>query len=98
MLINEDEQKAFRELLYENQKLMTENNQLLKMIHKRSVWAFWMNVFWYMVLFGVPFLLYFYVIEPYFTTFAQALVSMQDGLENVPGWSQFYSSIGGGGE
>ena len=98
MLIDKDEQQALHELLLENQRLMTENNLLLRKMQRRSVWSFWMSMVWYFIILGAPFILYYYVIEPYFTSFALSLQGFGEGLENIPGWKQLNSVIGGGGE
>ncbi len=98
MLVDTDQQQALHVLLLENQRLLTENNQLLKKMHKRSSVTFWINIVWFMILLGAPFVLYFYVIEPYFKPIAEAIQSLQGSLQDVPGWKQFYSAIGGGSE
>ncbi|MCB9812111.1 hypothetical protein H6778_00430 [Candidatus Nomurabacteria bacterium] len=98
MLPETDEHKQMRELLLENQRLLTENNQLLKKMNKRSLISFWFRVAWTLILIGAPFVVYYYVVEPYFTSLGSSFQIFQSGLQEVPGWKQFYQAIGGGAE
>ena len=83
------------EMAIENQKLLVENNQLLKKMHKASVISLWLRVIWFLIIIGIPFVLYFYIIEPYFTSLGSSFETFQDGLQEVPGWKQFYEAVGG---
>ncbi len=96
MLPDHDEHRELRELILENQRLLTENNQLIKKLNRRSVLAFWFRMFTFLILIGAPFVLYFYVIEPYFTSLGSSFETFQQGLQEVPGWKQFYQAISGG--
>lgn len=98
MLPDHTELQSLRELVLENQRLLTENNQLLKKLNHRSVLAFWFRMITFLILIGAPFLLYFYVIEPYFTSLGSSFETFQQGLQEVPGWKQFYQAISGGRE
>ena len=44
---------------------------------------------------GIPFVFYYYVIEPYFSSLGSSFQTFQDGLQEVPGWKQFYEAVGG---
>jgi len=81
--------------MLENQRLLTENNQLLKKLNRRSVLSFWFRLVWLMFIIGLPFVLYFYVLEPYFNSFGSSFQTFQDGLQEVPGWKQFYAAMKG---
>lgn len=96
MLPDRDEQQQIRELILENQRLLTENNQLLKKMNRRSVIGFWLRLAWFLFILGIPFVLYFYVIQPYFESLGSSFETFQQGLQEVPGWKQFYQAIGGG--
>lgn len=96
MLPDTNEQQQIRELILENQRLLTENNQLLKKMNRRSVIGFWIRLVWFMFILGLPFVLYFYVIQPYFESLGSSFETFQQGLQEVPGWKQFYQAIGGG--
>ena len=96
MLPDKDTQQQLHELMLENQRLLTENNQLLNKINRRSIWSFWFRLAWMMVLIGIPFVLYFYVIEPYFSALGSSFETFREGLQEVPGWKQFYEAVRGG--
>jgi len=93
MLPDINEQNVLQELMLENQRLLTENNQLLKKMHKQAVWGLWMRVFSFLVFIGAPFVLYYYFIEPYFTSLGSSFETFQTGLQEVPGWKQFYNAL-----
>ena len=95
MEINKSENQMLHEMAIENQKLLVENNQLLKKMHKASVISLWLRVIWFSIIIGIPFVLYFYIIEPYFTSLGSSFETFQDGLQEVPGWKQFYEAVGG---
>ena len=58
--------EEMQDLLEKNAELLEENNQILKKIHRNAVWGFWLRIAWYVILVGLPFALYYLVIEPYF--------------------------------
>lgn len=95
MLPDKDDHQLLHELMLENQRLLTENNQLLQKINRRSVVSFWFRVMWFLIIIGAPFLLYFYIIEPYFTSLGSSFQTFQQGLQEVPGWKQFYQAVSG---
>lgn len=71
--------------LEHNEQLLEENNELLKKIHRNGVWAFWIRVAWYIVLIGLPFALYFYILEPYFTALGSNYDTFKAGINEIPG-------------
>lgn len=90
-----------REILLENQQLMAENNILLKKLHRNAMWTFWVRIAWFLFIIGLPFVLYFYIIQPYFSALGSSFEVFQAGLQEIPGWKQFYDAIQsgpGGGE
>ena len=95
MLPEKDELSDLRELMLENQRLMIENNLLLKKIRKAAIIAFWVRLVWTLVLIGAPFVVYYFVIEPYFESMGSSFETFQTGLQEIPGWKQFYQSVQG---
>lgn len=98
---DKNEQQLLHELMLENQRLLTENNELLKKIRRAGLISFWFKIVWILIILGAPFLLYFYVVEPYFTSLGSSFEVFQKGLQEVPGWKQFHEAAGniyGGGE
>lgn len=94
MLPNKDEHQLLQELMLENQRLLTDNNQLLKKMYRRSVINFWFRIASTLIFIGVPFVLYYYVIEPYFENMGSSFSTFQEGLQEIPGWKQFYEASG----
>ena len=95
MLPDKNEHQLMQELLLENQRILNENNELMKKLNRRSLWSFWFRVVWFLIIIGAPFLLYFYIIEPYFTSLGSSFQTFQAGLQEVPGWKQFYEAMSG---
>lgn len=91
MIPKKDEHQILQELLLENQRLLAENNELLKKIHRSAIWSFWLKFVWFMIIIGAPFILYYYLIEPYFNSFGSSFEQFQEGIKEIPGWKQFYS-------
>lgn len=96
MLPDKDEHQLLQELMLENQRLLAENNTILRKLKKWSIVSFWLRLVWTLILIGLPFVLYYYVIEPYFTTLGSSFAEFEEGLREVPGWKQFYEQISGG--
>jgi len=90
------EEHALREILLENQRLLIENNQLLHKLRRSSVWAFWWRLISFALLIGAPFVLYYFVIEPYFISLGSSFETFRAGLHEIPGWKQFYDAAQGG--
>jgi hypothetical protein len=78
-----------KELLKQNAELLRENNKILKKIHRNDVIGIWIRIIWYVLLIGLPFALYFYVLEPYFTALGSSYSTFSAGMQEIPGWKQF---------
>ena len=75
--------------LEKNSELLEENNRLLRKIHRNGLLTFWMRMLWYILLIGLPFALYFYVLEPYFTALGSNYEVFKAGIQEIPGLKQF---------
>ena len=95
MLPHKDEHQLLQELILENQRLLSDNNQLLRKIHRTSVFNFWFRIVSILIFIGAPFVLYFYVLEPYFESMGSSFSTFQEGLQEIPGWKQFYQAARG---
>jgi hypothetical protein len=95
MLPDKDEHQLLHDLMLENQRLLSENNQLLHKLHSRALWSFWLKVVWFLVIIGAPFILYYSVVEPYFNSLGSSFEVFRDGIQEVPGWKQFYEAAKG---
>jgi hypothetical protein len=51
-------------LILGNQRLLAENNELLKKMHRSAVRHFWLNVIWIIFLLGAPLVLLYQFIMP----------------------------------
>lgn len=92
MLPEKTEQQLLRELVLQNQRLLSENNQLLKKMRQLGLINFWLKLLWTLIFLGAPFLLYYYVVEPYFDSMGSSFSTFQEGLQEIPGWKQFYEA------
>jgi len=93
MIPDKDDRQLLHETLKENQRLLSENNELLRKMMRRSTWSMFLRVLWLLIILGAPFALYYYVIEPYFDTVGESLRTLNEGMMVVPGWSQFTEAI-----
>jgi membrane protein insertase Oxa1/YidC/SpoIIIJ len=91
-----DSHEKIEELLKQNAELLQENNALLKKMHRNAVWGFWIRIVWYAVLIGLPFALYFYVLEPYFTALGSDYEIFKTGMQELPGLKTLIGAFGTG--
>ena len=82
-----------KHLLEKNTELLRENNVLLKKIHRHNVIGAWFKLLWFVVLIGLPFALYFYVLEPYFTALGSSYEIFSAGMQEIPGWKNFIQTL-----
>ena len=88
-----DTQTELKRLMEQNAELLKENNVLLKKIHRNAVWVFWLRIAWYILLIGMPFALYFYILEPYFNALGASFEVFSAGMQEIPGWKQLNNAI-----
>ena len=74
-------------LLKENTALAQANNRLLKKMHRNAIIEMWLRILWYAILIGLPFALYFYILEPYVKTFGSSFEQIRTGA--FPGIEMF---------
>ena len=73
------------ELLKENANLSKENNELLRKMYKYDMITFWLRLAWYGILIGLPFAIYFYFLEQYFSAFGSNYELFRQGIGEIPG-------------
>jgi hypothetical protein len=78
-----------------SRKIIEENNKLLHRLDRNARWAFWLQVVWYMLLIGLPFAVYFYVLGPYFEALGSSYETFSAGMQEIPGWKLFHEYVGG---
>lgn len=90
---NEHTHQEIQRLLQENHRLLAENNTLLKKIHRNALIEFGVRICWYVLLIGLPFALYFYMIEPYFTAIGFSFETLLLGMQELPFYENFVEAI-----
>lgn len=88
-----DTHAEIKELLLQNAELLKDNNKLLKKIHRNGLVEFWIRTCWYVLLIGLPFALYFYILEPYFTAMGSSYEVFSAGMQEIPGVKQFLEAL-----
>tara|TARA_B100001146_G_C16103960_1_gene400645 strand:+ start:704 stop:964 length:261 start_codon:yes stop_codon:yes gene_type:complete len=71
--VTREEIEDIEEVMIKNQTLLEENNRLLKKINRSNMWAFWLRLLWIAIILGVPFIIYYYLLGPYFELFGVQL-------------------------
>lgn len=84
--VTREEVNELEDLVIQNQALLAENNKLLKKIHRSNTWAFWLRILWIGILLGLPFLLYYYIIAPYYQSLDSAFQFFGVELPTIPTW------------
>ncbi len=82
---NHPELEKLEKILEQNAEIVKQNNEILRKMYRYGLISFWLKIFWYAVLIGMPFALYFYVLEPYFNAFGSSYDNFIDGLNELPG-------------
>ncbi len=72
-------------LLRENTELSKQNNELLRKLYRHSIAGLWFRIVWYAILIGMPFAVYFYLLEPYFEAFGANYETFREGMAEIPG-------------
>jgi hypothetical protein len=72
-------------LIRENAVLVRENNELLKKIYRHSMVGLVLKFVWFAIIIGLPFAVYFYLLEPYFEVFGANYEVFKAGIGEIPG-------------
>lgn len=78
-----------KKMLEKNTRLLEDNNKILHKLYRNALIGFWLRILWYVVLIGLPFALYFYILEPYFELLGSSYQEFSEGMAEIPGWKQF---------
>jgi hypothetical protein len=84
-MANPEEHAEILRLLRENRDLAEQNQKLLKTLYRHNVIGFSLRVIWYVILIGLPFALYFAVLEPYFAALGANYDTFRAGIAEIPG-------------
>ncbi len=85
LMTSPEEQGEMLRLLRENAVLAKENNKLLHKLYRHSIIGFTFRILWYAILIGLPFAVYFYVLQPYFEVFGANYEVFRKGMAEIPG-------------
>jgi hypothetical protein len=77
---NHDEVRA---LILENKRLLSENNDLLKKMHRSAVRHFWFNIAWIVIFLGLPLLAFYKLLMPLYSSFETSGVSLEGQLRSM---------------
>lgn len=94
MLPETPSHEDIRQLLLENQKLLTENNKLLRKMRRDAVVGFIFRILWLAIIFGLPFYFYFYFIQPNLGSIqeqASLLKQLTGGDFDSESWFSFFN-------
>ncbi|HEX4799488.1 MAG TPA: hypothetical protein VFV22_03110 [Candidatus Paceibacterota bacterium] len=76
-------------LIRENAVLVRENNELLKKIYRQTIWGMIFKGVWIAIIIGLPFAIYFYILEPYFEVLGANYEVFREGFGEIPGLKGF---------
>ncbi len=82
-----------KKIIERNTELLEENNRLLHKLYRFEWYGFWFRIVWYALLIGLPFALYFYVLEPYFEAMGSSYETFYVGMQEIPGFKQFNETL-----
>lgn len=85
--------RMLEDAIERNTELLKENNKLLKRLQRNARWGLIIRLVWFAVLIGLPFALYFYVLEPYFTALGSSYDTFEAGVQEIPGYKQFHELL-----
>jgi hypothetical protein len=81
----EDQHEEILRLTRENSELIKQNHEYLRKMYRNDMIGITLRVVWYAVLIGLPFAVYFYVLEPYFQAFGANYEVFRQGMAEIPG-------------
>jgi hypothetical protein len=84
--------EELKALVVENQRLLTENNELLKKMHKSAVRHFWFNIVWIVVFLGLPLIAFYKLAMPMYESFGSSPTNLSDQLKDVQELKSFLDS------
>ncbi len=83
------EHEEIKRLLEENIKVAKENHVLLEKMHRMHVYSFWMKGLWFGIIVGIPFIAYYFILDPYLQAFGVNAGQFGELLKNA---SHFFGS------
>jgi hypothetical protein len=87
---SENSHDEIKRLIQENTEILKQNNKILRKMYRNDIIGIWVKLIWFILLVGLPFALYFYVLEPYFTAMGSSYEVFSVGMQEIPGLKQFH--------
>jgi hypothetical protein len=81
--MNQESQREIKEIILENQKLLIENNALLKKMHRSAVRHLWFNIAWIVLFFVLPLIALYKIAVPFYSSYSSAPEGMQGQLNEL---------------
>jgi hypothetical protein len=81
----EDQHEEILRLTRENNDLIKQNHEYLRKMYRNDMIGITLRVVWYAILIGMPFAVYFYILEPYFHAFGANYEVFRQGMAEIPG-------------
>lgn len=82
--MSKNEEIELRKLLEETKELAKENNKMLRSVRRIGMIEFVMRIAWYLILVGIPFAVYFYVLEPYLAAIGISYSKLSEDVQALP--------------
>jgi Trk-type K+ transport system membrane component len=92
MQFDEDDNEI-KTLLRENQRLLVENNQLLRQMRRGTIIATVFRLIWFVVIICIPLYIYFYYIAPNWENLQQKLENIEDVSAKMEGVKPWFESL-----
>ena len=89
----DDDNNEIKSLLRENQRLLIENNQLLKGMRRSSIIGTIFRVIWFTILLGVPVYIYFTYIQPNWDNLKAKVDNLEQVTTELDGAKEWFDSL-----
>jgi len=80
-----DTHEELLRLTRENNELLKQNHEYLRKMYRNDMIGMTLRIVWYSLLIGLPFAMYFYVLQPYFEAFGSNYELFRQGIAEIPG-------------
>lgn len=81
---------ALKALVLENQKILMENKEHLRVLHRHLVWGFWFRIVGWVFLLGLPVIAYYYLLEPYVSVVAGSMPTLEGSVNELREFRSWY--------
>ena len=81
----EDHHEELLRLARENNELIKQNHEYLRKMYRNDMVGIMLRFVWFAILVGMPFAVYFYILEPYFQAFGANYETFRAGMAEIPG-------------